>query len=344
MNIIVSATMNQNDSSRFLIDYEGPDLSGKSGAAKRINAVLTRAIPELGSLTGISIDFMETREPGGSWGADIMRTFIKERWLLAAMAGISPSEEMTAELFTLARKQLYEDRILPFISSEGNHVINSDRTWMSMLALQGDFNDGRLGVPLETLMEMADSATKGIHPDMVILRRFEHATFNADVSFRQLFIMLESREIMPKDIGPLADLRRDQNRFDVLAKMFDGKIEFAPVNAALEPIASTIQDLELIASRLVAKMPEYDLGRVREVFRETLLSLDSEGLFDEIRAAIQRQDHLREVLSEMGMSAYEVMESFKVTRDEGQIQDIKELYLLGEGRADEGNLPRGARR
>lgn len=295
--------------------------------------MLREAIPQLAEKTGRHIDFLSTREPGGSQGADILRTFIKERWLLAEMAGITPNESTTAELFTLARKLLHEEVIKPFVSAEGNHVICSDRTWMSMIAIQGEFNDGRAGVNLNELMELVRFATDGISPDFVLLRTFDEDSFAAEVSFRQLFTLLDGREIMPKDIGPISDLQRDQNRLLALARRFAGVIDFVKVDAALDPVSSTKQDLEIIAERLCAKMPEYRLELVQSLFGEAIRKLDSEGLFDEMREVMIRQERLREVLERVQMTAFDVMEMLRENHEERGVIEVRDRYNveLGKG-------------
>ncbi|HEU5481962.1 MAG TPA: dTMP kinase [Sphingomicrobium sp.] len=125
------------------ISLEGGEGVGKSTQAK----ALASALRERG------IDVVETREPGGSEGAEAIRALLLEgdntRW----------SMEAEALLFAAARADHVEKTIRPALE-KGRWVL-SDRFVDSSLAYQG----GAGGLGIERLRALHEFACRGLLPD-----------------------------------------------------------------------------------------------------------------------------------------------------------------------------------
>lgn len=128
------------------ITFEGIDGSGKSTQAKR----LAQSLKEQG------LDVVLTREPGGSEGAEQIRSLVLEgdpdRW----------SAETEILLFTAARRDHLERTILPAIAA-GKVVICdrfADSTRMYQGLSRGD---------LRALVDQLHSLMIGREPDMTVL-------------------------------------------------------------------------------------------------------------------------------------------------------------------------------
>ena len=106
-------------SNGFFITFEGIDGSGKSTQSK----LLSKHLSTLGH------DVVQTREPGGSVGAEIIRNLLvsgdPDRW----------SAETEILLFTAARKDHMEKTILP--AMEQGKIVVSDRFADSTRVYQG---------------------------------------------------------------------------------------------------------------------------------------------------------------------------------------------------------------
>ena len=126
------------------ITFEGGEGCGKSTQVKRLKAELEK----------LGIETYLTREPGGTWLAEQIRTLIKDQ------ATEAPVDRTELLLFLAARAQLVEKEILPALKA-GKWVI-SDRFSDSTLAYQGY---GR-GLNLDFIREANDFACSSLRPDL----------------------------------------------------------------------------------------------------------------------------------------------------------------------------------
>ena len=129
------------------ITFEGGEGCGKSTQVKRLKDALERE--------GVRV--LLTREPGGTWLSEQIRTLIKDQDTDA------PCDRSELLLFLAARAQLVKNVIRPALES-GTWVV-SDRFSDSTLAYQGY---GR-GLPLDILRAANDFACDGLKPDLTLL-------------------------------------------------------------------------------------------------------------------------------------------------------------------------------
>jgi len=129
------------------ITLEGGEGVGKSTQARAL----------AGALRARGIDLIETREPGGSAGAEAIRALLLEG------AGDRWSPRAEALLFAAARADHVGKTILPAIAA-GRWVI-CDRFLDSSLAYQG----GADGVGAETIRTLHRIGSNGLLPDRTLL-------------------------------------------------------------------------------------------------------------------------------------------------------------------------------
>jgi dTMP kinase len=128
------------------ITLEGPDGSGKSTIIKLIGDYMKEK----------GIDFIVTREPGGTKIGEKIRSIILDN------ENISMGPETEALLYAAARSQHVHEKIIPALN-EGK-VVFSDRFILSSLAYQGV---GRqLGI--ERVKSINDFGLRGIYPDLIL--------------------------------------------------------------------------------------------------------------------------------------------------------------------------------
>jgi dTMP kinase len=129
------------------ISLEGGEGVGKSTQAKALAAALRER----------GLDVVETREPGGSPGAEAIRTLLLEgeidRW--------TPAQE--ALLFAAARSNHVSETIAPALA-RGQWVV-CDRFLDSSLAYQG----GAGGVGMDKVMRLHEIGSGGLLPDRTLL-------------------------------------------------------------------------------------------------------------------------------------------------------------------------------
>ncbi len=133
------------------ITFEGGEGCGKSTQVKRLKEALEK----------LGIEVVLTREPGGTWLSEQIRTLIKDQ------CEDAPCDRAELLLFLAARAQLVNEVISPALR-RGAWVI-SDRFSDSTLAYQGY---GR-GLPLEVIRLANDFACDGARPDITLLLSVE---------------------------------------------------------------------------------------------------------------------------------------------------------------------------
>lgn len=130
-----------------LIALEGGEGVGKSTQSRSLAAALRAR----------GLDVVETREPGGSEGAEAIRKLLLEgpadRWTAGA----------EALLFAAARADHVAKTILPALDA-GKWVV-TDRFLDSSLAYQG----GEGGFPIERLRVLHEVGSNGLLPDRTLL-------------------------------------------------------------------------------------------------------------------------------------------------------------------------------
>lgn len=130
----------------IFISFEGIDGSGKSTQAKRLAA----------TLAGLGFEVVHTREPGGSVGAEEIRSLVLEgdpdRW--------SPESEIL--LFTAARRDHLEKTILPAI--EAGKIVICDRFADSTRMYQGISRGD-----LRAVVDQLHSLMIGREPDLTVI-------------------------------------------------------------------------------------------------------------------------------------------------------------------------------
>jgi dTMP kinase len=133
----------------WLITVEGPDGAGKTTQAQRV----------ADHLESRGLDVVLTREPGGTWLGERLRSL-----LLSRTESTAPGDAVAdALLFNAARRQLVVEVIRPALAA-GRTVVCA-RYADSTLAYQGY----GAGVPLDQLRALELAATGGLTPDLTVL-------------------------------------------------------------------------------------------------------------------------------------------------------------------------------
>lgn len=128
------------------ISLEGPDGSGKSTIMEKIKNYLEDN----------KIDYLHTREPGGSKiGEDIRKIILDEK-------NTDMSAQTEALLYAASRSQHVKEKIRPSLE-KGDHVF-CERFVLSSLAYQGI---GR-GLGVEEVKKINDFATGNLSPDLIL--------------------------------------------------------------------------------------------------------------------------------------------------------------------------------
>lgn len=131
---------------KFIV-VEGIEGAGKSSAISLIQDILTQH----------HIEFINTREPGGTPLAEQLRAIVK-----SAKHDEKVTQETELFLMYASRSQLIANRILPAI--ENNQWVIGDRHDLSSRAYQG----GGREISDQTLDLIADMTLKGLKPDLTL--------------------------------------------------------------------------------------------------------------------------------------------------------------------------------
>ena len=132
--------------SKFIV-VEGLEGAGKTTALELIKKILTKQ----------DIEFVTTREPGGTPLAEQMRDIVKSE----TDEVLTPEAELL--LMYASRIQLIENVIKPALSA--NKWVLGDRHDMSSLAYQG----GGRQLDQQLIMPIRNAVLKGFEPDLTIL-------------------------------------------------------------------------------------------------------------------------------------------------------------------------------
>lgn len=130
----------------LFITLEGPDGSGKSTIIKLIGNYLEKK----------GIDFIMTREPGGTLIAEEIRHIVLDE------KNTNMGKETEALLYAASRAQHVHEKIRP--SLEEGKLVLCDRFVLSSLAYQGV---GR-GLGIDEVKAINDFGVKGLNPDLIL--------------------------------------------------------------------------------------------------------------------------------------------------------------------------------
>lgn len=131
---------------RFIV-LEGLEGAGKSTALTTIKRFITPHVPEL----------ITTREPGGTYVGEMVRTIIKDH---PETEPLSDNAELL--LFYAARVQLIEQVIRPALN-RGAWVL-ADRFELSTWAYQG----GGRGMSAQMIQHLSDFCVQDLEPDLIL--------------------------------------------------------------------------------------------------------------------------------------------------------------------------------
>lgn len=138
---------------RFVV-FEGPDGSGKSTQFRRFAQECERA--------GLAV--RQVRDPGGTAVGERIRDILLDR----EMAGMDVYCEML--LYMASRAELVDKHILPGLRA--GELVLADRFVPSTLAYQGAAG----GVAYADIAAAARIATRGLHPDVVVVFDVDETT------------------------------------------------------------------------------------------------------------------------------------------------------------------------
>jgi dTMP kinase len=158
--------------SKFIV-IEGLEGAGKSTALNQVKQILTAQ----------SIDFIATREPGGTPLAEKMRDIVKSE------TDEKLTEQSELLLMYAARSQLVENVIKPALQ-KGQWVLG-DRHDMSSLAYQG----GGRQISSSLIMPIRDAVLNGFEPDLVLLMDIDPKIGLARAANRGELDRIEKEEI-----------------------------------------------------------------------------------------------------------------------------------------------------
>lgn len=158
--------------SKFIV-VEGLEGAGKTTAQELIKAILTKQ----------NIEFVTTREPGGTPLAEKMRDIVKSE----TDEILTPEAELL--LMYASRIQLIENVIKPALDS-GKWVLG-DRHDMSSLAYQG----GGRQLDQNLIMPIRNAVLKGFEPDLTILMDLDPKIGLARAAARGVLDRIEREQI-----------------------------------------------------------------------------------------------------------------------------------------------------
>lgn len=204
----------------IFISFEGPEGSGKTSVA---NEVCQR-------LAAMGVDFIHTREPGGTPTAEKIRAIILDKGNTA----LDPRTE--ALLFAASRRQHLVEKIWPALKS-GKHVI-CDRFIDSSLAYQG----GARGLGIDNILHINEFATEGTLPDYTFLFDLSPEVGLARISSSA------SREVNRLDLEKLEFHKQVRSYFLQLAERWPQRYVIINAEKSYQEVVETT--LKLILEKL----------------------------------------------------------------------------------------------
>ncbi len=142
----ISPTLTRALAGQFLV-FEGPDGSGKTTQFNRFSRACTDG----------GLDVCEVREPGGTGIGEAIRHLLLDH----THGDMTLRCEML--LYMASRAQLVEQTIRPAL--DAGKLVLADRFVQSTLAYQGAGG----GLPEHEILHVADAATGGLGPDLVLI-------------------------------------------------------------------------------------------------------------------------------------------------------------------------------
>lgn len=176
----------------FLISFEGGEACGKSTQIKLFKEYLQQQ----------SIDFVSTREPGGTDLGEEIRNL-----LLHSKGKMSSQTEFL--LFSASRAKLIEDIVLPAL--EDGKLVVMDRFFDSSYTYQGYAGN----LDIDDLKSITNFATRGVVPDLTIL---------LDITFEE-GMKRKSKDENLKDLDRIEQKGRDYHN-----KVREGYLKLAQQN------------------------------------------------------------------------------------------------------------------
>lgn len=204
----------------LFITLEGPDGSGKSTIIKLIGDILRKE----------NIEFIETREPGGTPIGEQIRDILLDN------RNTNMSYETEALLYAASRGQHIHEKILPALA-EGKLVL-CDRFILSSLAYQGVGRE--LGI--ENVKRINDFATQDIYPDLI------------------LFFDIDPKHTLKRKLGSI-----DTDRLEKLGQGFHGKV----YEGYMDVLKAYPQNIEVIdANKSIQEVLEESMKAIKKYYIE----------------------------------------------------------------------------
>ena len=198
------------------ITFEGPDGSGKTTALKGLLKYLDKKYPKL--------DYIFTREPGGSVTAESIRDVILDK------ENSDMDYEVEALLYATARRQHLSSTIWPALKN--NKIVFCDRYIHSSLAYQGYAR----GLGIKHIEEMNNLATNNTWPDITIY-------FN--ISVKEAQSRVNKRTTMNDRLESENDTFRQKvhDGYDEVIKKYGDKIKVIDASKSEAEVLQQIIDI-----------------------------------------------------------------------------------------------------
>ena len=200
---------------KFIV-FEGPDGSGKS-------TILDMVVEYLKEL---NIDFISTRDPGGTEISEDIREIILSN------DNVEMSSRTEALLYASSRAQLVEEVILPNIKN-GKYVF-CDRFVPSSLAYQGYAR----GLGVDRVREINDFATNGIKPDLIF------------------FLMVDSKTVLERKRRNFDSDRLENEDFSFHEKVYEGYMKALEVSDNVVKIDAS-KDIDDVFNQVKEVLDKY---------------------------------------------------------------------------------------
>lgn len=203
---------------KFIV-FEGPDGSGKSTILDMVAEYLEK----------LDVDFIKTRDPGGTDISEDIRNIILSN------DNMEMSNRTEALLYAASRAQLVEEVIIPNIKK--GKLVLCDRFVLSSLAYQGYGRD--LGI--DEVKGINDFATGGIKPDLI------------------LFFMVDSTTVLERKRENFDADRLENEDFSFHEKVYEGYMRVLNKTDGIVKI-DAMNSLENVFEQVKSIIDEYVRG------------------------------------------------------------------------------------